>query len=65
MTPRVSAVVDSEARDAAHINRLLRIALLNNADRGICNEDEEDYGRFHEGTKWRRDFLVFEQCQHK
>jgi hypothetical protein len=59
----VSAVVDLGTREAAYINGLFRIALLNNTDRGICNKDEEDYCRLHEGTERRGVIFVFEQGQ--
>jgi hypothetical protein len=65
MTSRVSAVVNLGTRDAAHINGLFRIALLNNANRGICYEDEEDYRGLYEGAERRRIFLVFEQGQNE
>lgn len=50
-------------RNITHINGLFRVALLNNTDSGVCDEDEQDYSGLYEGTKRRGILLVFEQGQ--
>jgi hypothetical protein len=64
MAPRVStAAVVLGTRDTTHINGLFRVALLNNTDSGVCDEDEQDYSRLYKGTKRRGILLGFEQGQ--
>lgn len=63
----MSSVSGNGFRDEkiTHINGLFRVALLNNAYCGICNEDEKNYRRLHEGTERRGVFLALEQGQDK
>ena len=49
--------------EATHINGLFCVALLDNADRRVCDEDEQDHRRFHEGAKGRGGFGFLEQGQ--